>query len=67
ARPLRRALQRHLESPLSVRLLRGDFDRGDLVVVDAGQEGLVFERKPGLGKLGEQIPQELVAEPELVG
>jgi ATP-dependent Clp protease ATP-binding subunit ClpC len=66
ARPLRRALQRHLESPLSVRLLRGDFDRGDLVVVDAGQEGLVFERKPGLGKLGEQIPQELVAEPELV-
>jgi ATP-dependent Clp protease ATP-binding subunit ClpC len=66
ARPLRRALQRHLESPLSVRLLRGDFDRGDLVVVDAGQEGLVFERKPGLGKLGDQIPQELVAEPELV-
>jgi len=66
ARPLRRALQRYLESPLSVRLLRGDFDRGDLVVVDAGQEGLVFERRPGLGKLGQQIPQELVAEPELV-
>jgi ATP-dependent Clp protease ATP-binding subunit ClpC len=66
ARPLRRALQRYLESPLSVRLLRGDFDRGDLVVVDAGEGGLVFERRPGLGKLGQQIPQELVAEPELV-
>jgi ATP-dependent Clp protease ATP-binding subunit ClpC len=66
ARPLRRALQRHLESPLSVQLLRGDFERGDLVVVGAGQEGLVFERKPGMGTLGEQIPQEFVAEPELV-
>ncbi|HUV88332.1 MAG TPA: AAA family ATPase, partial [Anaerolineae bacterium] len=32
ARPLRRALQRYVESPLSVRLLRGDFERGDLVI-----------------------------------
>ena len=47
ARPLRRALQRHVESPLSVKLLRGDFERGDLVVVDAGDDGLAFERKPG--------------------
>jgi len=47
ARPLRRALQRHVESPLSVRLLRGDFERGDLVVVDAGEDGLTFERRPG--------------------
>jgi ATP-dependent Clp protease ATP-binding subunit ClpC len=47
ARPLRRALQRHIESPLSVKLLRGDFARGDLVRVDAGDEGLSFERLPG--------------------
>jgi ATP-dependent Clp protease ATP-binding subunit ClpC len=67
ARPLRRALQRYLESPLSVRLLRGDFERGDLVIVDAGEEGLVFERRPGLGKSGERLPQELMVEPELVG
>jgi ATP-dependent Clp protease ATP-binding subunit ClpC len=66
ARPLRRALQRHLESPLSVRLLRGEFEKGDLVVVDAGEEGLVFERRPGSGKLGEQLPQELVVESHLV-
>jgi ATP-dependent Clp protease ATP-binding subunit ClpC len=49
ARPLRRALQRHVESPLSVQLLRGEFERGDLVVVDAGEDGLAFERKPGQG------------------
>jgi ATP-dependent Clp protease ATP-binding subunit ClpC len=67
ARPLRRALQRYVESPLSVKLLRGDFVRGDLVVVDAGEEGLTFERQPGQGQLGEKVPEELVAKPELVG
>lgn len=54
ARPLRRALQRHIESPLSVKLLRGDFEKGDLVVADAGEEGLVLERRPGEGKVGEE-------------
>jgi ATP-dependent Clp protease ATP-binding subunit ClpC len=67
ARPLRRALQRYVESPLSVKLLRGDFVRGDLVVVDAEEEGLTFERQPGQSRLGEKVPQELIAEPELVG
>jgi ATP-dependent Clp protease ATP-binding subunit ClpC len=71
ARPLRRALQRYVESPLSVRLLRGDFERGDLVSVDAGEEGLIFERRPGQGKLGEKIaagvvPEAIVVEPQLV-
>jgi len=46
ARPLRRALQRHVESPLSVQLLRGEFQRGDLVVVDVGEHGLAFRRRP---------------------
>nr|HID12327.1 AAA family ATPase [Anaerolineae bacterium] len=72
ARPLRRALQRHVESPLSIKLLRGDFQEGDSVIVDAGEEGLVFERRPGQSELGaeeagEVIPEELVVEPELVG
>ncbi len=44
ARPLRRALQRHVESPLSVQLLRGEFRRGDRVIVDANEEGIVFQR-----------------------
>ncbi|MCX7683436.1 MAG: AAA family ATPase [Anaerolineae bacterium] len=42
ARPLRRALQRYLESPLSVKLLRGEYRRGDVVCVDANEQGLVF-------------------------
>jgi len=66
ARPLRRALQRYVESPLSVKLLRGDFESGDMVVVDAGEEGLVFERQPGQGKSREEVPEELVVEPEFV-
>jgi ATP-dependent Clp protease ATP-binding subunit ClpC len=40
ARPLRRALQRYVESPLSVQLLRGHFKPGNLVEVyvnDAGE------------------------------
>jgi len=53
ARPLRRALQRHVESPLSIRLLRGEFKSGDRVIVDAGKEGIVFNRQEGQG--GEPI------------
>ena len=33
ARPLRRALQRYVESPLSKSLLKGEFKTGDVVVV----------------------------------
>jgi ATP-dependent Clp protease ATP-binding subunit ClpC len=44
ARPLRRALQRHVESPLSIQLLRSDFKSGDRVLVDIGEEGLEFTR-----------------------
>jgi ATP-dependent Clp protease ATP-binding subunit ClpC len=47
ARPLRRALQRHVESPLSVCLLRGDYATGDKVLVDIGEEGPEFcQEKP---------------------
>ncbi len=45
ARPLRRALQRHVESPLSVRLLRGDFEKGDVVIVDVADDELSFQTR----------------------
>ena len=45
ARPLRRTLQRRVESPLSVQLLRGVFKSGDTVVIDVGEEGLTFAKK----------------------
>jgi len=52
ARPLRRALQKHVESPLSVKLLGGQFSTGDkiLVDVDEGSKQLVFH------EMGEAIP-----------
>jgi ATP-dependent Clp protease ATP-binding subunit ClpC len=44
ARPLRRALQKHVESPLSVSLLSGEFSAGDTVIVDVDPEAdnLIF-------------------------
>ena len=44
ARPLRRALQKHVESPLSVSVLSGEFSSGDtiLVDVDTDKNQLVF-------------------------
>ncbi len=44
ARPLRRAIQRHVENPLSIQLLRGDFHEGDLIVIDELNGHLIFER-----------------------
>jgi ATP-dependent Clp protease ATP-binding subunit ClpC len=46
ARPLRRALQKHVESPLSVQMLRGEFKTGDVVTVDFVEDkGLEFRRE----------------------
>ncbi len=46
ARPLRRTLQRQVESPLSKRILRGEFVSGDHVIVDVDEEGsLTFEKQ----------------------
>jgi ATP-dependent Clp protease ATP-binding subunit ClpB len=43
ARPMRRAIQRLIQDPLSLKLISGDFREGETVVVDAGPEGtLVF-------------------------
>jgi ATP-dependent Clp protease ATP-binding subunit ClpC len=44
ARPLRRAIQRYIENPLSVRLLRGEFHHGDMVLIDEINDQIVFER-----------------------
>ncbi|MBI5032679.1 MAG: AAA family ATPase [Chloroflexi bacterium] len=46
ARPLRRMLQRKVESPLSRKLLEKEFQANDYVVVDANErEGIVFHKK----------------------
>ncbi len=42
ARPLRRAIERYVENPLSTKLLRGEFSPGDMIIVDLGDDGLTF-------------------------
>jgi len=46
ARPLRRALQKYVESPLSVSLLSGQFVEGDTVLVDLDkqEEKIIFTK-----------------------
>jgi ATP-dependent Clp protease ATP-binding subunit ClpB len=45
ARPLKRAIQRHILDPLAMRVLEGEFREGDRVEVDAGQAGLQFAKQ----------------------
>jgi ATP-dependent Clp protease ATP-binding subunit ClpC len=50
ARPLTRALQKYIESPLSKKLLEGEYKSGDVILVDRDQDAdedneLVFKKK----------------------
>ncbi len=46
ARPLKRAMQKYLESPLATQLLASGFQPGDVVLVDKDPEGaLTFTKK----------------------
>ena len=60
ARPLRRALQRHVENQLSRGVLAGEFNDGDHVVIDLNDAG------DGLS-LAVALPAAPAAEPVLVG
>jgi ATP-dependent Clp protease ATP-binding subunit ClpC len=57
ARPLKRALQKHVESPLSVSLLSGEFARNGTVIVDVDEKENKLVFRPG-----EPIP---ASEPEM--
>jgi ATP-dependent Clp protease ATP-binding subunit ClpB len=45
ARPLKRMIQRRVLDPLAMRVLEGEFREGDRVMVDVGDNGLVFDVK----------------------
>jgi len=45
ARPLRRAIERYVENPLSTRLLQGEFNAGDTIIVDLVDDALTFTAK----------------------
>ncbi|GAB4539075.1 MAG: AAA family ATPase [Anaerolineae bacterium] len=65
ARPLRRTLQKRVESPLSVMLLRGEFKAGETVRVDADQDGLNFKRaeEPSISMT---LPKDVEVEGDIV-
>jgi len=46
ARPLKRAIQRELETQIAKAILRGDFTDGDTIFVDVENERLAFKRLP---------------------
>jgi len=45
ARPLRRAVERYVENPLSAKILGGEFKGGDTVIADLVDENLTFATK----------------------
>jgi len=53
ARPLGRAIRKHLEDELAKRVLSGDFTPGDTIFVDRGPIGLTFKRLVP----GESVPE----------
>uniref|UniRef100_A0A7S0RCH4 Clp R domain-containing protein n=1 Tax=Chlamydomonas leiostraca TaxID=1034604 RepID=A0A7S0RCH4_9CHLO len=52
ARPVKRAVQRELETTLAKALLRGDFGEDDTVVVEADDHGLILRKGPKVGANG---------------
>jgi len=44
ARPLKRVIQKHIENPMSMKILQGDIFSGNRVRVDVQGDELVFER-----------------------
>jgi len=52
ARPLKRAIQKHLEDILSDEMLKGRFTSGGLIEVSLQDDGLVFVEKSGALNVG---------------
>ena len=46
ARPLKRAIQKYMQDPLSLKILKGDFQEGDQILVDINKvnDVLVFQK-----------------------
>lgn len=57
ARPLKRAIQRELETKMAKGILRGDFADGDEITIDSNESGIVIDRT-GVGTGYEQTMTE---------
>ncbi len=47
ARPLKRAIQRELETAVAKGILRGDFTDGDEITIDSDGDGIVIRMRMG--------------------
>ena len=57
ARPLKRVIQREVSDPIALALLKGEFDDGDIVVVDASADGeLTFSSQRPVTRLPSRPP-----------
>ncbi len=61
ARPLRRAIQKHVESPLSISVLSGQFSPGDHILVDVDESAskLVFRKAEEIVPTNQPVPANL--------
>ncbi|HLO89164.1 MAG TPA: AAA family ATPase, partial [Nostocaceae cyanobacterium] len=55
ARPLKRAIQREVENPIATKLLENTFVPGDTILIDLGENGLVFSKKTLVKVLTPQV------------
>ena len=62
ARPLKRAMQNEIMNPLAMKLLEGDFSRGDKVLVDAVDGKATFSRSGS--RSGSKVDGPPACEPE---
>ena len=56
ARPLRRVIQQRVEDPLSDRVLGGEFQNGDRVLVSLNSEGEIILEREGVEEPAEEAP-----------
>ncbi len=47
ARPLKRAIQQRIENPLATKILTGEFNAGDTIIVDGSSRSLTFSKREG--------------------
>jgi len=62
ARPLKRAIQKYVESPLSVHILGGEFTDGDTIIVDVGEDSQIVFFKDGKPTKSKKMSQPAVIE-----
>jgi len=62
ARPLKRVIQQRIENPIATRILSGQLEDGDTILVSSSGEQYLFNRRPAADPERETMDAELVEE-----